>query len=686
MWDQAEFSIPELVDMAVACIDKEADDWRISGSDNTTRFRHLMPILIEKLAEDSQLSAHEYNISEQGLRGELRSFLNDIKHEDEPGRYFEQNIGDLHQQLGTTEPTQYTIGFPLNLRLRSQRQQDTFRSLGHKIERMGRNEWLSEFKERAETAEQEDDQGHGDDRFTDFMEQVPNDFSWANNTFWKFELDARDEQFVIDRLERVLGYLLGKINVAAYAGSQEGFSSSPSVWQSGWSDLRHPFIYIVFEEDLYSQFYYETDISPRDKFRVHSARASMFDISIDNFPGVEYPLDSLEERFVETVRRFQAAITEADREESFLEYWRGIEALTLTGDDEGMDTVIRRAEAPLEHTDHTFFRYRLKRARYKRNQLVHDGVDISVTRHDQNLLKRILEELIWLYCGNLDRWDADDFRFYLENVGQEPGMLAETKQNFERKTELIGDILKAKQYEESIFERILRDWAEGRNRLDDAEFTDPFGFFYPIFGIGDDDAAIMVIADTPTYPVGDDEELQRRSQVRGWRPNTTAWESVDQYREFCSELIEQANPDGTQDILEAVASAVDQNPDELYFTTLQKDGAFDESLDETEDSKDPAKLNESSRAAWAPYLEDEIDHVDPDLIILFGERTLQILLDSYGRPDTPIEDVPYGELYVIDKYPILRFDYWSSIDPPNGNDLETHIEEIVACEWKKTDF
>lgn len=83
--------------MAVACIDKDADGGRISGSDDTRRFQRLMPILIEKLDEQDMLSYREYDISEKGLRSELREFLNDIKHEDKPGQYFGQNIGDLHK-------------------------------------------------------------------------------------------------------------------------------------------------------------------------------------------------------------------------------------------------------------------------------------------------------------------------------------------------------------------------------------------------------------------------------------------------------------------------------------------------------------------------------------------------------------------------------------------------------------
>ena len=680
MWNQAEFTIQDLVKMAVACFEDESEDQPKKEGTNTKKLDKLMSILIEKLQEEKKLTPEEYDISEQSLRQELRQFLSDIKQEDEPGQYFEQNIGELHKQLGTTEKTNYTIGFPLNLRFRPQRKQDVFSALGHEIERMEQDAWLSEFQEPAEQIETQDDQNNSN-RFTEFMKEVPNDFSWSNHTFWKFEMEARDQQFVVDRLEKVLDYLLGKINIAAHAGVVEGsINISPSVWPSRWSELRHPFVYIVTKQDDSPQFYYDSDISPRNKFRVHGSRTSRYDILFDEFPEITYPLNQLDERFVEAVRHFQAAVTEPDREASFLEYWRGIEALALTTEDDGMDTVIQRAEAPLEHDDHTFFRYRLKRARNKRNKLVHDGVDIPITRHDQNLLKSILEELIWIYCANLDQWDVDDFRFYLDNVGQETKKVAEIQKQYERKTELLRSILDAQQYEETIFEQILRDWAAGRSHLENVEFTDPMGFFHPIFGIGDGDADIMIIADAPTYSVCDEEVVHQRSRVRGLRPDTTTWESVDQYREFQTKKIAETNPGGTQDILEAVASAIEQDPDEIYYTTLQKDGTFDESLEETEDGRDPVELNEASITGWKPYLEGEIEHVDPDLIIVFGNRTVETLVDLLGRADESIEDVPYRETYVLDKYPILRFDHWSSIEPSDGTTVETHIKEIVNSE------
>jgi len=674
MWDNVEYKIQDLVNIAVDCIDEESENWKISGTRDTQLFPHILHILMKKV----DLVPQNYYISEQIFRSELRKFLNEIKQEDDPGYYFVNNLGKLKESLGKKEMKRYTIGFPLNIKFKPSRRRGEFSSLGHKITRMERDYWLSEFKEVAEEKEKEKDRGYEDDPFTNFMEQVPNDFSRRNHTFWKFELEARDEKFVLDRLNKVLEYLLGRINIAAYANKLEGVKMSKSIWPYPWSNLKLPFVYIIFEEDSYSRFYYSEDISPRKKFKVHSAREDLFDIKFEDFPELGFPLTRLEERFVETVRRFQSAISDPTREDSFLEYWRGVEALTLTKEDEGMDTVIKRAEAPINGLDQDLFRYRLNRARKKRNNLVHDGVDVSVTREEQNLLKIILENLIWIYCEHLEEWNEEDFRFFLEKVGNEEGTLENTKQKFKQNIELIDQILEVKRYEETVFEKIFRDWSSNRNELEDADFTDPLGFFYPVFGVGKEDADVMVIADRPTFPVGDDEEIKRRAQVRRWKPITKTWESIDKYREWLENMLESTNPDQVWEILEAVGEAKGIQPREAYYTTLQKDGRFDETLDETKDGKDPIELNEESIIKWTPYLKMEIDHVDPKLIIVFGENTIKSLGNILLPEDEfDSEEIPSGEVYVLDKYPILKFKYWDDISFPDDTSLEEHIIQIV---------
>lgn len=633
----------------------------------------------EQLFLRRALDPQNYRISDRTYRSELRRFLNEIKKEDDPGSYFVDNIGKLKERLGTKEMKKYTIGFPLNIKFKPSRRRGEFFSLGHKITRMGRGNWISEFKEVAEEKEKEKDRGYEDDPFTDFMEQVPNDFSRKNYTFWKFELEARDEKFVLDRLEKILEYLLGRINISAYANQLEGVKMWRSVWSAPLSNLKLPFIYIIFEKDSYSRFYYSDDISPRKKFKVHSAREDRFDIMFKSFPELEFPLEQLEERFVETIRRFQSAISEPIREDSFLEYWRGIEALTLkqVNKGEGMDTVIRRAEAPIKVSNQDLFRYRLNRARKKRNNLVHDGVDVSVTREEQNLLKTVLENFIWIYCEHLEDWDKEDFRFFFEKIGTEEGTLEETRKKFNRNIKMIDQILEAKRYEETVFEKIFRDWSSNRNELEDAEFTDPLGFFYPVFGVGDEDADMMVIADRPTYPIGKGEEIKKRSQVHGWRPFTTVWESITGYREWLKKLIKNDNPDQVWDVLKAVAEARDISPEMMYYTTLQKDGRFDESLEETEDGEDPCELNKYSVTRWTKYLKLEIEHIDPNLIVIFGTNTLKSIGEILTSDNFDLEKVPYHTPYVLDKYPIIRFDYWDKIELPDDTSLEEYIREKI---------
>ncbi|WP_277543824.1 hypothetical protein [Haloarcula laminariae] len=364
-WDSSDLDIAELVDLIVECFDEESDSDKISGSENVRRFEQLMPILVERIEED----LIEYNISSNHIQSELREFLDGLKTEAEPGKYFSENFEEFKQQIRAIKSEDYTIAFPLNLNFSPGRKREDFSALGYHIERVPRREWISQFQEVAEETEEEKHQRPSDDPLSSFMAESLNELS-RNYTYWKFNIEARDQDFAIDQLEIVLEYLLGKLNFAAHSGTTEGISIDNSFWPSGWSDLKLPFIYFVFEGDEYTQFYYSEDFTPRDKFSVHSIRRSQFDRYLDEFPEPEQPYNEIEETFVNAVRTFQTAISEPNREDSFLEYWRCAEQLTLADEDDDMKTVIQRAAAPLEHENPELFRFRLQRAREKRNKLV----------------------------------------------------------------------------------------------------------------------------------------------------------------------------------------------------------------------------------------------------------------------------------------------------------------------------
>lgn len=670
-WKDLELETRELVDLVVDCFDDESGSASISGSDNVRRFEQIMPILIERIEDDLV----GYNISSDHVRSELRDYLASLKDKPDSGNYFIENTDEFEQRIRAISSTQYTVAFPLNFHFRPGRKRDEFSALGYEIERLPRRQWLSRFKEPAEENEEANHKRPGDDPLTSFLDETPNEFS-RNHTYWKFEIEARDQDFAVEHLEMVLEYLLGQLNFSALAGTTEGTSIKNTFWPSGWSNLKLPFIYLVFEDDDYTQFYYNTDFYLRKKFTVHSIRQSQFDRYLDEFPEIEEPFTDFEEIFVNALRRFQTAITEPEREDSFLEYWRCAEILTLVDEDDDMKTVIQRVAAPLEHENPELFRFRLERARIKRNKLVHEGTDISVTKEDQNRLKSVLDSLIQLYIEQFDEWNKSDFEFYLDNVDIDVGQLEKAKENRLDQIDIIDEIIEAKEYEPTGLEKILVDWTRHENNLEDANFLDTLGFFLPVFGVGDANAEIMIVAQAPVYPIDEDEEpIRARTRIQGPQPNFTEW-TLEKLREFNTSIVQNANPDGIWDVIKGVAEATDQNPEQLYYTTLQKDGKFDESTDEIVDGFTPSQLNRESISQWKPYLKEEIETVEPDLILVFGKTTLEAVVDILSViEDETAEDIPQHETYVLDRYPIAWFDHFAEIELPDGTSLQEYMCE-----------
>jgi hypothetical protein len=661
----------ELIELAVDCIEKDTESAKISGSENIQIFKWVIPVIFERFEIDNE----EYEISENRLNSEIRTFLNDIKTKENPGIYFKSNLDEFKEQVRSIPSSNYTIAFPLNLEFAQGRTQDEFTALGHRIQKVSRNRWLKDYRDVCERDEKADHDQPGDDPFTSFMDEIPNDFN-RDYTYWIFEIQAKDQQFAVNRLEKTLEYLLGKINLSAYANQGEGISTSSSPWPSGWSDLKLPFIYLVFEDGDYSMFFYDTDISVRKPFSVHSASRSKYDHYFDLIPTLTHPLEDVEATFVETLRRFQSAISTASREDSFLQYWRGIESLTLTDETDDMAVVIKRASAPIKHKRPRLFNFRLEQAREKRNDLVHEGIDVSVNKHDQNLLKNVLEDLIWVYSANIEKWGKSEFKFFLDNVKLDSGHLEKKQETLSKNIDILERILEEKEYEPSGLEKILLDWAREQNYLEDADFLDPIGFFFPVFGAGSDDSEIMIVAKSPVY-LYSNEEISTRSRIRGPVPDTTHW-TLDKITERSTDLLKQSNPNGVWDILTSIADAVDIDTEEIYLTTLQKDGVFDETLNEIGDGFDPIDLNRRSLKSWEPYLNEEINEVEPSLIVVLGEDTKKSIVNLLSLiEDESYDEVPDGEIYTIDKYQLLCFQDLSEEDPTIEKSLPSHIADKV---------
>jgi hypothetical protein len=148
----------------------------------------------------------------------------------------------------------------------------------------------------------------------------------------------------------------------------------------------------------------------------------------------EQPLDG---RLLNSLRALQAAVTEPSERESFFEFWRGIENLTLVEEGERMSEVVDRAAAMLGWKDSELGRIRRKRAQNKRNSYVHEGAGLRLTVVDRNLVKNLHESLIHLYIDKRGDWGYEEMKFALEQFTVDEAQIENLREDRNRELQLI---------------------------------------------------------------------------------------------------------------------------------------------------------------------------------------------------------------------------------------------------------
>jgi hypothetical protein len=146
------------------------------------------------------------------------------------------------------------------------------------------------------------------------------------------------------------------------------------------------------------------------------------------------PLDG---RLLNSIKEFQAAMTEPSERESFFEFWRGIEILTLVEEGEKMTEVVERAAALIDWGDPVLGRIRRQRAQQKRNEYVHEGAGLRVTTADRNLVKTLHSTLINHYFDKRDEWEYEEMKFVLDNFTTNEDEIGNLRRVREQELDLI---------------------------------------------------------------------------------------------------------------------------------------------------------------------------------------------------------------------------------------------------------
>lgn len=435
--DIQEPSRGEIVKNAAKCLEPQSDG---EGYIYTYSDRNQLEKSISAIIEEIGVDPDQFSITEEKLRRQIRDHIWWAKNEDgETDEVFWSEMKGIHQHLGTQKRSRFNIVFPLNIICSDINRPDTYEVLNQTIQALSIDEWEACCGEAIDREQDKADQSDivgAKNELQNRFENSPNSLDRAGQTYWMFETNAIDSQYAVDKCVNTIEYLLGKINFAISSKQIEGGQMNSSVWNTRWMDLRQPFVYLVFENNQYTYYAYSQDPTPREPIRLSAHKSQRYRDHISDIPQLNSTLNKMQTRFVSGVRSFQDGITNTDREEAFINYWRSIERLSLTSDVDPMSTVVRRAGTVTD----TVSVARQSEVQRKRNKLIHEGYGVEITTDDTNDLKVMLEDMLRFYVDKFEDWDHDDFLFYFEHGSKSDAALDHLEKQRQKEIDLINEI------------------------------------------------------------------------------------------------------------------------------------------------------------------------------------------------------------------------------------------------------
>lgn len=202
------------------------------------------------------------------------------------------------------------------------------------------------------------------------------------------------------------------------------------------------------------------------------------------------------------------------------------------------------------------------------------------------------------------------------------------------------------------------------------KYTDTSKFYYPLYGLGhdgDESGDLMIVAQSPAwnvccrdglgtkrptehYPSSDDhDDRPDRYAVLDGRLDDGEWPVWEEFR--CQEKhwrAQRAEANNTMyQVMTTLVTESNLGPETasddidpfqyLYFTNLQKDGEFgSRKKNGLSSGLTWAQCNRESRAFWSEILKQEIETLDPSVIVTFGKEAAAELYRYAHDLDQPI--------------------------------------------------
>ncbi|WP_152424848.1 HEPN domain-containing protein [Natronococcus jeotgali] len=397
--------------------------------ENSNRIEKLLAFIIEKL----HFPRRRYGISGKRFEHEMRNIIGQIDPEEDIESKFQESINELKRKLGTSEEEKYSVIFPLPIKTSSINKYK-FEFHGATIKQIEDERGI----DLLETAQKDISFGSG---FQDSPYEVS-----TESTFWKINIPSNDPYFAIERAEFILNTFLAELNYLHHKETvinYENTSSGP--WPKSWSDIIFPFCILVFRNEEFVVAEFSEDSRPRNPVIIDQWVLDEID-NLPRFCDEDYEID---EQLISGLHFFFDGITNPDRISSFLDFWRGLETLTLSEPGDSSSDITNRAATVIRPDDEEFFRKHIDRIVDIRNGLVHGNTDIDVSQADLNLLKNLHESLISHYVYKRGEWSKSDIKFVLhkcevgkeERIQQQKEARMLNREKIEREIDILDELV-----------------------------------------------------------------------------------------------------------------------------------------------------------------------------------------------------------------------------------------------------
>lgn len=427
MDDATEYCILQLVEIIEkADVDPESID------QNSQHLTRLLPIIIE----NTHLDCDSLRLSFDRVEEELVELIAEACDAETPVEYIENNLSDFKTDLYDLDLETYQIAFPLNIPPEpDDLLPDEIQICDVCFTRLSATEWKSRFLPG--TGKEHPTHGGNEGKFVRFIDDCPNSIQQPGFSYWYASFRARNQTYALDRVRDRLEILLSMMNYAIWYRRTGQKSGNEDPWPTRWARLREPFVYLVHDDEDFSEHVCSDDPSPRNPARVSQTDVERFRTILDRFPDFQNRA-SLDGYLLNSLRTYQSAMTEPDTKTSFFDFWRGVEILALAGQNEQLTEVVDRTTALIDWNDGKLGEIRANRTRTKRNTYVHEGEGVRLTEGDRQLAKILHECLLDLYLNKRDVWSKREMQFALTNFTIDIDRIQQLRTVREEELELIN--------------------------------------------------------------------------------------------------------------------------------------------------------------------------------------------------------------------------------------------------------